>query len=1629
MKWVDKKYEIIRSLGGGAFSDVYLVKGPEGRVALKLLKTEITMRPSEQNLICFKNEFSILKNLSHPNIARILDFGLDEELMQYYFTSELVPGTDVYTATTSADIRTIVDLFVQALRALEYLHSFRIFHFDIKAANLLVTKENRMKLIDFGLASIDPKGKLMGTPSYMAPEIVRGESPDGRSDIYSLGVLWYYCLARKNPFRSGDPKVTIENQKTLIAPPPSKYNPKVPEYVDQIIKRMLEKRPDRRYREASQIIKELNILGGLDLEAETSETLLSYIPEKGRFIGRKKEIGEIKNIISGIRHEKSNYSIILISGRVGAGKKRLLDEVKYYAQMNDIPPTLADGHNITETRECLEKIDEHLMSEEGAKAFLIFDADRLEAAPAMLEQLKNTLSRVPVYSEHTPTLVAIGLNEQSSMVGELEPMVNLHIKLGNFSREALKEYIVNMTGLDTVPDFLLEEILKRTEGNPLFVTEIAKSLVTSGALFDSKGRWKESSFFDLGVDFKKIFPESLKDLLMESFLDLDPAEKKALELLSVAARPASSYELSVWTETQDIGGVIEKLLRKDILTREAAYEYYFRNALMAGYIYEDLPEKVKENYHDKIANNLIQAGESSDEIARHTGLGSDHRKAFEITSKTGDKYLKKGLGKLAIEYFNIAGRHKEVFSPEEAIELNMKLGEAHLISQDYKNALRYFNAAAGALTKIKEETANLNWQIDSLIKIGGTYIKLRELDKARQSFLTGKILLEHTGNGSAKRLILENFEGYLALQEGRVDEAENIYTKTRDLWKSLSQDEKLQITNNELGMVLLEKGELKRAIEILNQDLTYFKKIKDELLIARRHYNLAQAYQIAGDFDKSTYHFHEAAELSRETRDLELLLCIYNGLGNIYNITLELEKSREHYERARSLSHQLGDFKSHGAISINIGIIENKLGNTDLAYYEIYPALLYLKNSPQKSIFDWQILCRGEMEMAEILIKKGTLAEAEKTLSSAKDTARHIPEDETITFWLPWTEAHLYREKGQTDLFESAIKKLETAAKTADELEAIAGLKGHSEDDMEKNYRAILEINKLINSEESLPSVLKLILNHALELSGAESAAVVLRGPGGELNIAAHKNISDENWEADISHAFAKEAILSGALIESEDATADPRFSTEESVRNLNLKSVLCLPIHVKKQTIGALYLDNRSKMGAFKEIPKDIITTFTEQIGIAIDNAKRIEELSEKSKKMEGQLEEMGSQLKRYEEMMEESVHGFITQHRYEDIIGRSKAMSDILKTVDKIMDTEISVLLTGESGTGKELIAQALHVNSRRSPGNFVTINCGAIPATLMESELFGFKAGAFTGAIHDKKGLFEEAHGGTIFLDEVTDIDPALQVKLLRVIQEKELTRVGETKPQPCDVRIISATNKDIDRVLAEGKFREDLYWRICQIRLHLPPLKERREDIPLLTKHFLGKEPGAKGKKIAPHLLKTFMEYDWPGNIRELESLISVACALVEGETIDERCIPESYGIYKLIAKDSPLEAKTITPIKIDDKNYYRLGLSWKDYENIILAKAYQASAFRARHAARELGVAPTTMYNKIKSLDLDDRANPIYKDPFQYTPGHTLKSYTLPVFKAALTAAEGRPGKAISNLQISQGYFYKVMKKK
>jgi two-component system response regulator AtoC len=317
--------------------------------------------------------------------------------------------------------------------------------------------------------------------------------------------------------------------------------------------------------------------------------------------------------------------------------------------------------------------------------------------------------------------------------------------------------------------------------------------------------------------------------------------------------------------------------------------------------------------------------------------------------------------------------------------------------------------------------------------------------------------------------------------------------------------------------------------------------------------------------------------------------------------------------------------------------------------------------------------------------------------------------------------------------------------------------------------------------------------------------------------------------------------------------------------------------------------------------------------------------------------------------------------EHRFEDILAKSASMQEIFRTIVKIAEYKTTVLITGESGVGKELVARAVHRRSKRS-GSFVALNCGAIPENLLESELFGHKKGAFTDAVADRRGLFEEAHGGTLFLDEIGELPLGLQVKLLRVLEDEKIRRLGETRDVQVDVRIVTATHRDLLAETKAGRFREDLFYRLNVLHVHCPPLRERREDIPLLIEHFLARNNARLGTSVRgldTEARRLLYEYAWPGNVRELENTIERAMVLSEGDTITAADLPE-----RVREARDPVQMQLASG-ELSVKKTMRI------IEEILIRRALQKTKGNRTRAAEILEISHRALLYKIKDYEITD----------------------------------------------------------
>ncbi|MEM7231642.1 MAG: sigma 54-interacting transcriptional regulator [Planctomycetota bacterium] len=524
-----------------------------------------------------------------------------------------------------------------------------------------------------------------------------------------------------------------------------------------------------------------------------------------------------------------------------------------------------------------------------------------------------------------------------------------------------------------------------------------------------------------------------------------------------------------------------------------------------------------------------------------------------------------------------------------------------------------------------------------------------------------------------------------------------------------------------------------------------------------------------------------------------------------------------------------------------------------------------------------------------------------------------------------------------------------------------------------------------IDWEYDIRSTLERILALALEeidFEGGkrvERALMIIQMTQDQLEIKAGYSATTEAEKLDLSFSrtVVENTIEHGEPILCENAKDDPRFMEAESIKSLHTLSLISVPLQIERKTIGAMYVETKAPGQLFEtddlEFLREFAETTTPYLKTALTHQDHVEEIRK----------------------LQEEVRG---RYNLDNIIGRSESIQSVFDLIKIACDVDRTVLITGESGCGKELVSRAIHHNGTRREKNFVIVDCSGLSEHLLESELFGHKKGAFTGASGDKIGAFEAADGGTLFLDEISDAPKALQQKLRRVLQEGEIRRVGETTVRKVDVRVICATNKNLGEMVREGEFIRDLYYRVNKFPIHIPPLRERREDIPLLVHHFLemGREKGTIASQgLTTDAMARLVSYDWAeNNIRELRNTVELAADFARDERIDGELLDRVLKIQESAAAERPSPsvperpAHPMTLVQLNRGRVRDIIASYRDREDgdekgeksetpfyrlqlelsgRLIVEGLRSTDWKLRPASKILGISPMKLRGELKEF--------------------------------------------------------------
>lgn len=927
---------------------------------------------------------------------------------------------------------------------------------------------------------------------------------------------------------------------------------------------------------------------------------------------------------------------------------------------------------------------------------------------------------------------------------------------------------------------------------------------------------------------------------------------------------------------------------------------------------------------------------------------------------------------------------------------------------------------------------------------GACLINHGNFGKAREHLLSALELLKQQKHDIVFALRTQNYLAYTWLRQDNTGEAINLYEDSLRQMQQLTKAQALTITNLDLGAAYLGAQRFVEAQERLTQELALSEKTQTPEKKMSCLYNLGLAANGLKNFKKAATYFLDVVTLARGEKDTTFLLHGLNGLANALSRANEDDKAIAFYGEAHELALALGDITA-GAVAVqNRGRLWFKKARLEDAKKDMEASQTLLNQLKELTVYEKKLLCKTHMELGKIAITQENLSQAQQNLERAWHRAEADEALSSERFDILVARCHLWQKMGNKEFLtrDSAslnyyagddANKKELAHEIIQKIEKSPTLNKSALSPPDSNPMAtqawqsplkkILEITHQLIIETPLADLLEKIVAYAIDLTGAEMGVLITLDDKDGLVPRASVNIKLDQNLTEMSCSVARRVLATGQAIVTADAINDTHLNQFASVINLNLKSILGLPIRFRGMILGVLYLSHRFRAALFSTAIIETAQAYADQAGLALKNHELLEHYKKTAEDLSQELDDTRVDLVRAKAELENQTTEISLRLDKQGLITRSAHFITVIQQAEKLAATPLSVVVLGESGSGKEVLARYIHQGSPRRQNPFIAINCGALPQNLVESELFGHKKGAFTGAEYDKVGLIEAAHTGTLFLDEITDLPLDTQVKFLRVLQEKEIMRLGETRSRNIDVRVIAASFKNLAEAVKKKVFREDLYYRLAAAEITVPALREHVEDIPLLAQHFLRSAQAANNKKnpaaISPEFLKILMGYAWPGNVRELKNVIDVGFALCAGKILKTEDLPKHLA-ERLIAAERSQFVNTAG----GTAGWYDPRLSWKEHELRIYASALAALGFDIPRTASSLKVGTATVYKWMRDHRLRETQD-FWRDKIlPYEENTSLENLRRHVFTQAMSRHPGHPYHVAQELKVAPVTVYR-----
>ncbi len=1613
----DDRYLLRRVLGEGGAGRVWLVEDslrPGSPLALKepFPAGSSDLRHEEE----LRKEFATLAGLRHPNLVEVHEFDTSPESGLPRFTLEFIQGRDIVDAIAHEGPRLFMDLTAEALRALEFLHDFNLIHGDLKPSNLLVRDTPklgcRLVFVDFGLARAAASGPLeaaraKGTLPYVAPEMFRNEGASRRTDLYALGAVLYEAAFGNPPFVPASEDLTafieaVSSGPRSIPPLETGYPPGLEFWLAE----MLSPDPAGRPSTALEALARFNEACGTGYPAETPVTrtarLLSGAPAE-----REAEISRILGFLD----PGAGPRVVWLCGGPGSGKTRILRWLESVA-------ILKGWHVVAPDPRLRKSVDELraaaasrpvlvLLDEVDASTFRTIEfldrvareADRppLQVVAALRpgEITQPALKRLLLDTGTVPTLRRVDLGRLRE--DGIRAMARRALG-GSVSSERVQWLSRSSEGSPAVAESLLIEGAWERGGRG--ETPRLRGAMPAGrieVLSAEALRWLEAL---------AVLRRDAEDGIVASLCGMDAASARAAAEETAAAGLAYRKRGRWFPDSR---ALVEEICARIEPPRRRALHETAARILEAGRPETVDPSLLFELWKEAGAARraiecAIRAGEQSlaagDPASAAARFGQALRLAprskgerFELRGEQADALMASGMYAAAARAFAAASR----FAPGDPAraEILCRLAYALVQAGRFRRALEVAERAASLAS-----TLRLSRQLAEARKVAGMVLGrigkeeeaipllegardlVRELHEPQAEAEILQILgtcRDRLGKEGAENDFRRAIELYraggrggeglpgpselkaivsLAVIRARGKEPEGAARLLEEVHAAAAAAGNLslrEVALSKLAVVAIEQGKLDRAMDLARQAADLALHLGDHNLILVNNCRLADAMIRCGRAG-------EAMALLRQTLDKPLARVEPENVDYARMLLANawMESGAADEDRVRELLDQslAGCRKRRKRRALLMALViemERRARTGCPDPFEPVEAQLEAAIEMGEDSAAAEIRFRADLARSAYRISRGDPEGARDAAGAAAATARGIGAlafearalallAEALDRLAVEDEAEEARLQGRK-LLEQAAARIESEEVRRLFLErpVYASLRRDETPAGRRNQRRLLALYDMIrtlNSEADPDALLESILDMALRAVKAERGMILLKGDGsaeaqGDFTVRLARNLERETVQDAESYSRSIVAAAgAGRSLLALDAENDERFRELKSVSLYGIRSLLCVPLRSRGAIVGTVYLDSRRDGAMFTLEDLRFLEAFADHAALALENARTRIRLERENRELRTAAE---------------------ARTEFASIVGRSAGMQAVFDLIGKVATTELPVLIQGESGTGKELVARAVHFQGPRRRKTFLSENCAAIPESLLESELFGHVRGAFTGADRDRAGLFELADGGTLMLDEVGDMSLAMQARLLRVLEEKRIRRVGGEKAIPIDVRVVAATHRDLAAEVEAGRFRQDLLYRLQVLTINLPPLRKRPGDVALLTSHFLdrvARERGRNRPEIDDAVLGRLESYSWPGNVRELQNTLQRLAVLAGGGPIT----------LDTVASDPELRAKLVSPV---DEPRFSLRSGQKEQ----IERALAAARGSRSRAADLLGISRATLYRKLREHKL------------------------------------------------------------